>query len=295
MWGCLCSTKRFAAFGVVAFLLPASAFWGQELNNNEVLSFRGSTITSGRPLVDAANVLQARYGKPVTCEDPLWVWSGDLERRSDTPWFFPLRRTTTLPSGLSPDQTPILDASVLARVLDEYNKLNEAPRFRVLESKFGLHIVPDIVHDASGVAVPAKNLLDAPVTIPRATRTASGHFQAICAAAAPKDATMVCAAIGFGRNWFEDLFAAPGGVLEWGASGVNARDALIDLLEQSATTFSWRLACEPDVTPGNHYCVLQLGFIRTTRTGSGVNTAAGRLEYDRCPQCAPPGRSPGAH
>jgi hypothetical protein len=176
--------------------------------------------------------------------------------------------------------------------LDEYDKLNEAPRFRVFESKLGLHIVPDIVHDASGVAVPAKNLLDAPVTIPRATRTASAHFEAIGAAAAPAGVKLVCAAIGFGENWFENLFAAPGGVLEWGASGMSARDALIDLLGRSATTFSWRLACEPDATPGNHYCVLQLGFIQTTRTDRAVSTRAGRLEYDRCPQCAPPSRTP---
>ena len=67
-------TARLAVF--VTSL--AAAFWGQELGP-DALTFRGSQIVSGRPLADAAEMLQARYGKAVTYEDPVWQWRGDFK------------------------------------------------------------------------------------------------------------------------------------------------------------------------------------------------------------------------
>ena len=251
-------------------------------------TFQGNSITAPRPLSDIADVLQTRYGKPVTYEDPSWEWPGDSETLSGLTVV--RSRTATLPPDLSPEQTAALDVGAVGRMLTEYEKSNDAPRFRVFESSYGLHIVPAIVRDASGQVVQAKNPLDAVVTIPSATRTASAHLEAICAAATQAVGREIrCSAVGLGEDWYERLFAAPGGTLEWGANGVKARDALIDLLSRAATTFTWHFNCGPgNVREADRFCVLNLRPILVSKNAGAPGATAQRLEFDRCPQCAVP-------
>jgi len=283
---------KLRLIGIMPLLLLAlqPALRSQSLGPNAP-TFKGSAITSGRPLSDAADVLQARYGKPVTYEDPVWAWSGDAISSPVRPTaIVPLQRTMAFPAGLTPDETPTLDAGVLIQVLSEYEKLNDAPRFRVVTSRFGLHIIPDMVRGADGNLGFARSPLDANIAIPRAVRTATAHLGSICDAAAPlADVTLVCSAAGFNEDWFEKLFAAPQGKLEWGSSGTSARDALLDLLGGSATTFSWRLNCVPGA-PHGQYCVLNVVPIPVLKPDRQGIVRVGRLEYDRCSTCAPPPR-----
>jgi hypothetical protein len=134
------------------------------------------------------------------------------------------------------------------------------------------------------------------VNIPAAARTASGNLKSICDAVTQSVGMRVnCLSAGFGgdADWYERLFATPGGdlanpgfrgqhtggSLTWGAASVSARDALDDLLGRSATTFSWAFSCQGAAQPADRVCWLIL-----TRVGS--------LAYDRCPQCAPPTQDP---
>jgi hypothetical protein len=212
-------------------------------------------------------------------------------------------RTIAFASGLSPDQTPSLEAA-FGRVLDEYHKQGDASRFRIARSDYGLHVIPETVRDAGGVSVAAKNPLDSIVTIPTASRTASGHFEAICAAATQAAALRLeCAAVGLSDNWFERLFGAPGGsvnwaaphsagaqggALEWGASGMSVRDALIDLLNHAATTFTWRFYCQPGAQASDRFCVVNLARVQVAKPDAKGNTEVQTLEFDRCKQCAAP-------
>lgn len=274
---------------ILILLLPAGAFC--QVLGPDAPRFHGSVIVSARPLSDVAEVLQSRYAKAVTYEDPVLAWRGDTQSvtaPSGRIYQTFLERTINLPPGLSPDQSPILDAALLGRALTEYEKLNDTPRFRIATSGLGLHIIPDTVRDAGGIPAAAKNPLDIQVTIPRATRTASDHFLAICAALSPASSMRVdCLAVGLNEDWYEKLFAAPGGTLEWGASGMNARDALIDLLDHSATTFSWRLLCGAPGAFDGHSCSLNLDPIRFAKTAADGSIKVERLEYDRCNSCAP--------
>ena len=167
-------------------------------------------------------------------------------------------------------------------MLDEYHLQIDGPHFRTISSKYGLHIVPEFVRDASGHLVPAKNPLDAPITIPTANRAVSAHFAAICAAVTKATGLDVgCSAPGGGEDWYTKLFAAPGGVLEWGTNQISARDALADLLDNSSTTFSWRFLCQPNSAFGGRRCVLNLRPIYVAAPGGDGDMTVVRLEYDR--------------
>jgi len=287
------TNRPSSSFGAAAILMAAqAAALGAQTLSRDAPTFAGSTITSSRPLSDAADVLQARYGVPVTYEDPPWAWGGDQETKVLAPnhkgILIPRARTIPFASGLSPDQTATIDVALL-RVLEDYHEQGDAPRFRIARSSYGLHLIPETVRDAGGVAAAAKNPLDSIVTVPKGARTASGHFVAICAAAGRAAVLPLQCSIAGLDNWLERLFGAPGGTvdwaaphsasaeggaLDWGASGVSARDALIDLLSHSATTFTWRLYCQPGAKASD-FCVVNLMRVQS-------------LEFDRCKDCATP-------
>jgi hypothetical protein len=252
------------------------------------------TIDSPRPLRNATAILGSRYGKPVTFEEPVWVWQGDLGVRNDSPRFF-------LPGGLSPEQTATMEAAA-QKMLDAYYSQNNdvtrfrGARFRVEKSRLGLHIVPDQFHGVNGDLVPATSILDAHVTVPAAVRMASEHFEAICDAV--KAATGV--KLDPPLRWMDSFYAANGIVTPrdaallpasekeqysflWGTSEVTAREALLRLLDGSATTLSWQMLCEHSAQPGDRFCVLNVSPLLTRVTGEDgkMQLGPGAVEFDR--------------
>jgi hypothetical protein len=281
-----------------ALFLPVAApvaLWGQVLDG-EAPRFRGTEIESGRPLTDVALVLQARYGRPVTYEDPFWQWRDDFYYRDfggGGRAFLLIPHLFHLPLGLTPAQTPVLDDALIARVLDEYDRQIGGARFRVITSSFGLHIVPVSAKDANGRIAPARSPLDAVISIPRTTQAPALHGKAIGDAVTQATGirTLFSAP---GEDWFERLYAAPGGVLEWGVTGIRARDALIDLLSRSATTFSWHSYCS--LNSARSDCTLNVRPVQVTRTDDEGHIAkVVTLEYDRCPTCERPPYRLGIH
>jgi hypothetical protein len=220
-----------------------------------------------------------------------------------------------LPAGLSPDQTPVLNGALARSLLDEYNKQNDAPRFRVYESTFGLHFIPETMRDAGGNVVPADNPLSAVVDVPVASRTFTDHLEALCATvrkAAGRRVSCGWVSLNNESDWGESLFAAPGGDLpsvlphspgpwifakggrfEWGSAGMSARDALIVLFARSATTFSWQFRCASPWS-ADRACVLTVDRVRVAKPDGRGNTTIETLQYDRCPQCAPLRQAPSA-
>jgi hypothetical protein len=86
---------------------------------------------------------------------------------------------------------------------------------------------------------------------------------------------------------FEQHFAAQPARFTWGTSGQSARDAVIGLLERSATTYSWQLRCEDRTTPGDRLCVLNITSVEVTVKDAAEHSFNTTLQYDRCPKCAP--------
>ena len=215
------------------------------------------TITHSQPLMEAAKLMEWRYGTPVTYEDPVWARN--------------VVHAFTIPAGLTPADNPKLTAALLRTVVSAYHSQNPGqPRFRVIESRLGLHIAPVSVPGATGAQVPAVSLLDSRIGVPSASRTAAEHIDAVCAAVE----VVTGVAFTYRRNpnsleLFDRAFAAngyavPGAgggissvnavlptfeqarprmLFTWGTRETTAREALLDILDRSATTMKWELIC----------------------------------------------------
>ncbi len=250
-------------------------------------------ITTRRPLVEAANLLENRYLKPITYEDPIWAWSGDVEPIAVARGLYPKEMTFTLPIDLNASQLPVLDASLLNKVLDAYHRQTDGPRFEIATSTWGLHILPAQVRDTSGQLVRATRLLDTVISVPEEKRTPSEHFQSICAAVTASNSSGM--KLLPADPWL-DWYFAPNGIrppkrmtvkdeeqisFPWGAADVSARAAIISLLENSSTTLTWRVMCQA----GEGECMFQLVPIMLTSIGPDGKQIRKPLTYDRCIKC----------
>jgi hypothetical protein len=223
---------------------------------------------SARPLAEAAVILQGEYGKPVTYEDPILMWPGDTDQvqyiRGGT-GLVPKRRSFSMPAEANPNKSPVLDTELLREVVNAYNTQTDGPRFKVSASHWGLHIIPDQVKNSRGQFVNATSLLDTIITIPRATRTPSAHFDAICKAITAATPTGI--ELKPNDQWMNQYFSEERRLprilneeqkaqlsFDWGTTDTVAREAVISLLEHSATTMTWKVLCQPD----EGFCVFNL-------------------------------------
>jgi hypothetical protein len=185
-------------------------------------------------------------------------------------------------------------ASVLENTIAAYHEQTSETRFQVLSSTLGYHIVPVQGHDENGRLVPTRSVLDEVVTVPREARSAMQHLEALGAAVSSTASIRVgVAAVRVRPRGFDIAFRAQPEVFTWGAYSAVARDALVDLLNQSATTFSWQLRCQPRAV--DVLCALTLSAIEVAVTdsqGKPVTDSQGQpamrvLWYDRCRDCPP--------
>jgi hypothetical protein len=246
-------------------------------------------VTSPRPMAGEADRLQRIYGKPVTYEDPLWAWREEISR-----FGWPKDLAFRRPIDSDSDPTPEgASQKMLAQTLDAYHQQTLGPRFQIVTSSWGVHIVPLQVRDENGQFAPARNVLDARVDVPVQERTATEHFESLCAALSGLLGLTIRYFDGTVSlrpdvpSGFEQHFAAQPARFVWGTSGQPARDAIIGLLSRSATTFSWKLLCENGATPQERLCVLNVVPIEVTVKDTAGHSFNRTLQHDRCPKCAP--------
>jgi hypothetical protein len=256
---------------------------------------RGPAVVTGAwPLGDFARQLENHYAKPVTFEMPLLLWRGYMERIGQRPlpngmemltW---VRHRFVVPEDAGIFDAPALSVSLISKAVDAYHQSNPGfPRYRVLESSMGFHIVPTDARDETGVLRPVKSLLDTSISVLADKRIASEHVRAVLEAVSGATGTPTIL-----EDWYFDSSYAANGYMyrgeatsaerpymlfEWGASQVSARDALIDLLKGSATTMSWAFGCLPDYNHENQ----PRGRIAIHPLD--VNGRA--VWYDRCTNC----------
>ena len=241
-------------------------------------------VTSGRPLLEASDRLRNLYGKVITYEDPVWSWR-DVQPANVNPnakYGLPKPLTLALPAeaGIDPDVQ-----KVLARTLEAYDRVANSPRFHVLRSTFGLHVVPSLIRDENGEMAAAGNPLDTKVSVPVEERRSSEHIRAVIAALEPSTGVPVSVVVAVmarqPRDPFEQLFAANPEKFLWGATNVVARDAVVELLERSATSFVWDLRCSANPRS----CAFNLVPIQVAVTDLDGRKENRSLFYDRCPKC----------
>lgn len=246
------------------------------------------------PVYELARRLEARYARPVTVEEPLLSWQGEMERISSTPAgveiLGPRAYSLVLPKDDSIFNAPAISAELVRQALDVYHRQNpNRARYQVLESPMGFHIVPVAAHDDSGAVRSVKGLLDTPVEVLSDQRTATEHVQALLEAVSRSTGIPFRQVYNFDgryaangyllRSGFPTPQDRPYRVFQWGASEVTAREALIDLLGGSATTMTWYLFCVHDATRGNQ----QICNLGVDPLALGENRTD--LYLDRCTKC----------
>jgi hypothetical protein len=259
-------------------------------------------VTSGRPMNKVALLLEERYAEAVTYEDPIYLWEGDAEASAKARGLYPKERSFVLPFELRPDRTAIPGVASLRRILGEalaaYHEQTDGPRFEILTSRWGLHIVPVKARDATGQLVQVMPLLNCIIDVPVASRLPSAHFEAICEAVTKVGGVTIKA----NSPWLDQYFLPNGQqppryawtladkdkekfCFAWGVTRMMARDALIGLIEPSATTLKWQLLCNPE--PWDRNCVLNLSPIQVIAGGPEDSPAKKAKIYDRCKKCPP--------
>jgi hypothetical protein len=177
-----------------------------------------------------------------------------MEQRYVSPVTYAFR-SFVVPSDLIPAQRPKLDESVLADALAAYHSRTDGPRYKIMASKLGLHLVPDGSAGSDGSLAAARNPLDIPVNLPVALRTLSAHLRALCAELSAASGANIMF-MGPAAYPLEQIYM-PGGhfgrrgsredlTVPWGVDRVPAREALVNLLASSATTLRWHLICRTD-------------------------------------------------
>ena len=242
-----------------------------------------SVVTSPRPLLDAVRKLQETYGKVVTYEELILTWRGELQAK---PGHDPERKWELFPtpqSFLMPESRTGMDLSdALDETITAYHQQTSGTRFKILSSKLGYHIVPVQAHDENGRSITATSALDQVITVPSEVRTAKQHLLALGAAINSTGQTYVdISAVPGSARGFDTYFRAQPEVFQWGVHSAVARDALIDLLNQSASTFSWGLLCQASAQARDRLCALNIGLIEVAVTDSQGKPAKRVLRFDR--------------
>jgi TonB family protein len=235
---------------------------------------------SVRPLSDFADRLESQYGKIVTYEEPMRLYPGDMELYGPGSWG--PRRAFNPPDI----KASAINLSLIKSAIASFNSKNDLPSFRVIESKHGFHIVPDKIRDVQGKSEPVIPLLDSIVSVPIEVRTPWNAVESLCKALNNVTRMRLVASCSLIWLHFDDAFTggkAP--KLEWGAEAMNARAALISLLEHSATSMTWRLNCQPSDKPEDRFCVLNISpMVASSIDSRGIHDQKTIL-YDRCPDC----------
>ncbi len=199
---------------------------------------------SPRPLAQALDALQQKYGWVVNYEDPQFNSKLDLVAAED-----PGNRASTskvpmrVPGGgrFSADfpATTTEEDKILQIVVDAYNGSNNPGRFELSRSKQGgLSVVGAAAHDQRGQLSKQPVVFDLPITLANRKRTASATVKLIC----QKIAEHYRIAITIGvtpRNLLEKDVTI-------GGTKVSARELLLQTLASNRHSFYWRLLFDPN-------------------------------------------------
>ena len=212
------------------------------------------TVQSGRPVAEAIQELEKRYGWQITYEDPPYVHYGDITDVTDTDWpgtevrslsqlqTVQRNNRTLVPKGGNLTFTlPSVDPDELVAVealLKSYNESHRGFEFAVVRGAGLLHVVPRKATGLSGNLEPVKPVLDTVITIEPRERTSEALIEEICNK------------ISIATNTHVEMGTIPINLLirtktSVGGSGRSARSILEQWILERRAGLSWRLLYEP--------------------------------------------------
>ncbi|HKP37393.1 MAG TPA: hypothetical protein VJT71_11080 [Pyrinomonadaceae bacterium] len=172
----------------------ATSFSVREPANGKLQAIERLSVNNGRPLAEAIVVLEVRFGRVITYEDPPYVFAGDINDvtesvRRDLDKFEPGRAPRVLvPKGGKFDFVIVQNANgspaqdrTLQRLVHDYALSAQSARFRLEKSADAFHVVPTLVRNSSGRLTSQIPVLDARITLPAKERTGFQEIRDFCA------------------------------------------------------------------------------------------------------------------
>jgi hypothetical protein len=148
------------------------------------------SLTDSRPLAKAAEEFEARYGIPISYEDPAYAYNGDLIDHTDPDYkrshpggfraLDPKVGTVVLRGNFRALVRSSADAmAMLQSLLDDHLRAGNAGEFALISNGDGVAIVPARVRNANGVLSPDQSPLETRISLPELRRTATQTLDAI--------------------------------------------------------------------------------------------------------------------
>jgi hypothetical protein len=239
--------------------LAFSSSFSQTLNegkylNQAAISQTGETVhlsaNDPRPLAQALDALQKKYGWLVNYEDPQYVSKLDLvevtnppqhrNAHSDVKVPYPAGGAFSLdfPNGVAPNSPPDEQAA-LQLLVDTYNRSNNPGRFelrKTAEQKFD--IVGSSAHDVKGNISQQTILLDLPITLADQQRSAFKTLEQICLQVTERRHIKVAVGV-FPMSLRTTM-------VKVGAAKLPARTVLSATLAATGRKLVWRMFFDPD-------------------------------------------------
>lgn len=240
--------RRLLRFSIV--LLASSSFGqGQQSNpalKKPVIYQIGQVVhlnaTGPRPLLQAIEALQQKYGWVVDYEDPQYPPASAATPSRTSP---PNRRHANIAEtsenafsvqfnvGPTPDSRPD-EAAVLTTVIDAYNQSGDAAEFTLLKERdAGFAVVGVGVRDINNEMASQQPVLDLPISLASERRSAGETIALICQKVSQASKVMI--SVDPRENLDGNARVAVGG------SGVPARTLLSRTLSSLGEKLYWRL------------------------------------------------------
>ena len=207
------------------------------------------SVKDARPVASAIKLLEARFDRVITYEDPPLVHPEDTldvteSVRRDLHKYAPGKAPRVIiPRGGEVSVEFSRNDSVedvLKRVLSEAGRVTPSTTFRTEERNGIIHVIPQSIKDATGETISVRSILDTPVEIPVQERTGMQMLEAWAnAVSANSKKQIVIGTVPL------QMFATYKD--SQGLSFPNARDALTEILETvgKGTKLSWEFFYDP--------------------------------------------------
>lgn len=238
------------------------------------------TVTSGRPVADAARKLEVLYNWAITYEDPPYTYEGDLadanapQRRAAREAGRPEGHVLMTPRDVSfsftledgphaPEDRPrpttrapeLPTRAAILTMLRSYSaSLGGEETFTLTDSNGLFHIIPTQVRNAAGVFEKFTPLLDRTVIIPPGRRSGEDLVRQICQSLSEQSGVEVSPGAGPSNQLVQHLTSISSGPNE------TARSLLSRLFAELRLPASWKLSYSPGLYVLNVHLVNVPGY-----------------------------------
>lgn len=213
------------------------------------------SVSSGRPVAEAAEILEKRHGWAITYEDPLYVHESELrdvtlQVRRDLDKYKPGQAPKVfVPTGgdlafeynIDPaTKQPGDSAAVVQQLLDAYARTGHPGVFVLDRTGQRVHIIPIASKKENGVLTAYQSALETVITLPAQKRNGLQLIEAFCQAVSAASKTRVVVGA-VPLNQFHQYET------DSGAKDQKAREFLSNELDRmtNEVKLSWQLLYDP--------------------------------------------------